>query len=91
MIFELVKAFQDNSSHQPSAGVETFYARINDVDEATQRAFDKSITVLKLAMHRLTAIMQDMEDNWIIYETLKHHRNVLHDQIDLLIKQKKKI
>jgi ParB family chromosome partitioning protein len=35
--------------------------------------------------------MQGIEDNWVIYEILLQHRNVLNAQIDLLIKQKKKI
>jgi ParB family chromosome partitioning protein len=47
--------------------------------------------VFKLAMNKMTDIMQGVEDNWIIYEILMRHRNVLNTQIDLLIKQKKKI
>lgn len=90
VIRDLVKEFQGVASNK-LGDVDTFYAKIKDVDESTQRAFDKSITILKLAMHRLTSVMEDMEDNWIIYETLKHHRSVIHDQIDLLIKEKKKI
>ena len=39
----------------------------------TQRAFDKSISVLKIAMQKLTLIIQNVEENWIIYKTLKHH------------------
>ena len=47
--------------------------------------------VFKPAMCKMTDIMQGVEDNWIIYEILMQHRNVLNTQIDLLIKQKKKI
>jgi ParB-like partition proteins len=64
---------------------------MQDVDEAAQRAFDKSISVLKIAIQNLTLIIQNVEENWIIYETLKHHRDILHNQIDLLIREKKKI
>ena len=87
---ELVKDFQLNSSCD-SGSVYSFYKRMNNYDEKTQRAFDKSISVMKLAMHRITGIMESMEDNWIVYEVLRDHRNALHERIDLLIKEKKKI
>jgi len=32
-----------------------------------------------------------MEDNWIIYEILMQHKMMLHSQIDVLIKEKKKL
>jgi ParB family transcriptional regulator, chromosome partitioning protein len=80
--------------HNPIYGyedTELFYNVFNDLDVKTQRAFDKSITVVKLAMHRLTDIMGTIEGNWIVHEALRDHRNVLHERIDLLIKEKKKI
>lgn len=86
---QLVDEFQD--SIYDDANADSFYTTISDLDTKTQRAFDKSITVMKLAMHKLTGIIETMEDNWIVYETLRDHRNILHDRIDLLIKQKKKI
>jgi ParB family chromosome partitioning protein len=64
---------------------------IIDIDTITQRAFDKSITTLKIAMNNFAKIIDDVEDNWIIYETLMQHKSALSNQIDLLIKQKKKI
>ena len=64
---------------------------ILDIDTIAQRAFDKSITTLKITMNKLAKIIDDVEDNWIIYEILMQHKNMINKQIDLLIKQKKKI
>src|SRR5262249_45098999 len=86
----LVKKYRSEKSQVND--LEIFYTTtMQDVDEAAQRAFDKSISVLKIAIQKLTLIIQIVEDNWIIYETLKHHRDVLNNQIDLLIREKKKI
>jgi ParB family chromosome partitioning protein len=87
---ELVNEFQHNSIYD-NVNVDSFYAVISDLDTKTQRSFDKSITVIRLAMNKLTSIMEMMEDNWIVYETLMDHRKALHERIDLLIKQKRKI
>jgi ParB family chromosome partitioning protein len=64
---------------------------LSEIDRKVQRSIDKSIIVFKLAMSKMTDIMHGVEDNWIIYEILSQHRNVLNAQIDLLIKQKRKI
>ena len=64
---------------------------LSDLDMNIRRSLDKSMIVFKLAMNKMTDIMHGVEDNWIIYEILMQHRNVLNAQIDLLIKQKKKI
>jgi ParB family transcriptional regulator, chromosome partitioning protein len=61
-----------------------------DPSETAQRSFDKSIIALKIAMNKLSSIIEDNESNWIIYDTLLQHRNMLNSQIDLLIKQKRK-
>jgi ParB family transcriptional regulator, chromosome partitioning protein len=62
-----------------------------DIDKKTQRWFDKSIIALRVAMNKLGSIIEDTEDNWIIYEILMHHKNMLHEQIDLLLKEKNKM
>lgn len=64
---------------------------IVDIDTIAQRAFDKSITTLKITTNKFAKIINDVEDNWIIYEILIQHKNMINNQIDLLIKQKKKI
>lgn len=34
-------------------------------------------------------IIEKIEGNWILYEILMNHRNLIHSQIDLLIREKK--
>jgi ParB family transcriptional regulator, chromosome partitioning protein len=72
---------------KPSSATED----VSDLDRRTQRCLDKSIVAIRIAMNKLADIMESVEDNWIMYETLMQHKNVLHGQIDLLIKEKKKI
>ncbi len=70
-----------------------YYSKYADSNEKEKKAFDKSIIVLKIAMNKLGAIMETLEDgdNWIVPEILMEHKNMLNRQIDLLIRQKKKL
>jgi ParB family chromosome partitioning protein len=52
--------------------------------------FDKSITVLKITTQKLAMLISEVEDNWIVYELMMQHKNMVDKQIDLIIKQKKK-
>jgi len=61
-----------------------------DEKEKFLKVFDKSIMSLRIAMNRLATIIEKTEDNWILYEMLMNHKNIIHLQIDLLIRQKKK-
>jgi ParB family chromosome partitioning protein len=62
-----------------------------DLFQRTLRCLDKSIIVLKIALNRLDAIINGSEDNsWFTREILLQHRHMLHDQIDILLKEKKK-
>jgi ParB family chromosome partitioning protein len=66
--------------------------KYTDSNGKEKRVFDKSIIVLKIAMHKLGAIMESIEDdNWTVHEILMEHKNMLNSQIDILIKQKKKL
>jgi ParB family transcriptional regulator, chromosome partitioning protein len=62
-----------------------------DKHEKAQRLFDKSIIALRIAMIRLGEVIEGTQNNWITYEILMQHKNMLHSQIDLLIRQKMKI
>jgi ParB family transcriptional regulator, chromosome partitioning protein len=64
---------------------------ISELDRVAHRSLDKSMVAFKIAMNKITDIMETVEDNWIIYEILMQHRNVLHSQVDLMIKEKKKL
>jgi ParB family chromosome partitioning protein len=65
--------------------------KIVDIDRKVQNSFDKSIIALRLAASRLATIVESMEDNWVIHEILMQHKMMLHSQIDVLIKEKKKL
>ena len=54
------------------------------------RSFERTIVSLKIAMNRIASIIDDVEDDWILYEMLMQHKRRLHEQIDILIKQRKK-
>lgn len=54
------------------------------------RIFDKIIISIKLLIKKLATIIETVEDNWIIYDVLMQHKHILHDQIDLLIREKRK-
>jgi ParB family chromosome partitioning protein len=75
--------YQDYSYELPSTSLE-------DLDIKTLRSFDKSITTLKIALNKLGTIINTIEENWIAYEMLMQHKNMLNNQIDILIKEKRK-
>jgi ParB family chromosome partitioning protein len=64
------------------------YSSIEGI-ERTRRAYDKAITSIRISLNKLTTIMEDVEDNWIVYEMLFQQKNVLHNQIDLLMKERR--
>lgn len=59
--------------------------------KVAERSFDKTITTLKIAMNSLREIITNIEDDWILYEVLMQHKNMIHAQIDILIKEKRKL
>lgn len=65
--------------------------QLGQVDEVTQRTFDKSINIMRNALRQFDEVISAAEDNWIVYELLMEHRRTLHNQIDILIKEKRKV
>ena len=61
------------------------------IDDVTQRTFDKSINIIRNALRQFDEVISAAEENWIVYELLMEHRRVLHNQIDILIKEKRKV
>ncbi len=56
-----------------------------------ERAFDKSITALKITLDRMSMIIGDIEDdNWAITQILLQHKNMINNQINILLKEKRK-
>lgn len=56
-----------------------------------ERSFDKSISAIRIAMNSLREIINSVEHDWIVYEVLMQHKNILHTQIDILLKEKRKL
>ena len=61
------------------------------------KLIDKTISILRIAMTRLSDLILDMDEdededdaNWLLHEVMMRHRIMLHQQIDQLIKQKSK-
>jgi len=54
------------------------------------KSFSNSIITLKIALNKIAISLEKIEDNWVLYEILMNHKNTLHSQIDLLIREKKK-
>ena len=64
--------------------------QFNDSQEKICKSFDKSIIALRIAIKKVGSIVETIEDDWIFYDILLHHKNMLNSQIDLLIKEKRK-
>jgi ParB family transcriptional regulator, chromosome partitioning protein len=71
--------------------VSSYQDTILGIESKAQRSFDKSVTALKIAMNKIATILEGVEENWIVYEILMQHKNMLNAQIDLLIREKKKL
>lgn len=56
-----------------------------------ERAYNQTIVAMRLALSRLGSIMESVEGNWVDYEILMANRNVVHQQIDVLLKAKKNL
>ena len=85
----MLKDEMKNSEHPEE--IFDFQSKIVDIDARTQKSFDKAIIAVRVAMNKLASIIEDVEDNWTVYEILMQHKNMLHSQIDILLKEKKKI
>ena len=72
-------------------GLISYQDKIVDLELKAARSFDKSITALKIAMSKISSVAEAVEDNWIVYEILLQHKNMLNAQIDVLIREKKKL
>jgi ParB family transcriptional regulator, chromosome partitioning protein len=56
-----------------------------------ERSLNKSILILRIAMSRIGEIIDEYEDNWFVHESLLEEKNVIHNQIDILLKKKKRL
>lgn len=65
--------------------------KIIDLDQTVKRSFDQAIMSFRFSLDKLSSIIENNEDNWILNETFMQHKRVLHDQISILYKEKKKM
>ena len=72
--------------------VNEMFVEFNSTNEYTRlwKSFDKAIIALKIAIKKLATIIEKIEDNWLFYDMMMQHKHLLHNQVDLLIKQKAK-
>jgi ParB family transcriptional regulator, chromosome partitioning protein len=87
MTRKLLKDVDEKDRH-----LDSFYqSDYIDHIKIAERSFAKSITAIRIAMNSLSEIISGVEHDWIIHEILMQHKNMLHTQIDLLLKEKKKL
>jgi ParB family chromosome partitioning protein len=67
-----------------------FYSEIENKQKRIIQAFDKSIITLRIAVNDLATSIEKIQDEWVIFETLMHHKNSINSQIDLIIREKKR-
>jgi ParB family chromosome partitioning protein len=68
-----------------------FIRDLSEYDVERQKVFDKMIVTLRLALSKVGPIIEGTEDDWVIHEILMYHKNLLHDQIDLLLREKRSL
>jgi ParB family chromosome partitioning protein len=68
------------------------YQDQEDRKRRIERAFNKSITALKIALDRMSMVIDDVEDddNWVLSHILLQHKNMINNQINILLKEKRK-
>jgi ParB family transcriptional regulator, chromosome partitioning protein len=88
---EIVKEVQNGDKlHFDINGISNDKGYFDKV-ERSRKSIDKSIAILRIAMNRISALIESNENNWIVYEILMQHKNMLHTQIGILLKEKTKM
>jgi ParB family chromosome partitioning protein len=67
------------------------YQNLKELDERNQKLLNKMIIILKNTIRTMSPIIEDAEDDWIIHNILMQHKHMIDTQIDILIKERKKI
>jgi len=78
------------------SGVDSTITNENDRNAYNyDKAIDKAISIIRIAMTRLSDLILDMNENddanWLLHEEMMYHRILLHQQIDQLIKKNIKL
>lgn len=67
-----------------------YYNESKSDSEIIHKSFDKAIIALRISVRKLATIIENLDGKWMFYDILMEHKQVLHQQIDLLIKEKRK-
>jgi ParB family chromosome partitioning protein len=86
MVRKLVKKLENENMNED---ISDHFTDGNEYDRIS-KIFDKIIISLKLVIDKLVTIIETVEDKWIFYDILMQHKHRLHEQIDLLLKEKRK-
>lgn len=86
MVRKIIKEVRINEKDK-----DVFYYNASKSDsEIIHRSFDKAIIALRISVRKLATIIENLDGKWMFYGILMEHKHVLHQQIDLLIKEKRK-
>ena len=88
---ELLKNYQSDPLNSIQLKDKEITGLVRDSIEKRKSALNKSIIVLRIAADRLVTIIEDMEKDWFFKEILMHHKNAVNQQIDILIREKRKL
>ena len=72
-------------------GLSSPASRMVSRDKKILRTFDKAILTLRLASLKLADLIASIEEDWISHEIFIQHKLLLDSQIDVFIKEKKKL
>jgi ParB family transcriptional regulator, chromosome partitioning protein len=59
-------------------------------NEIIHRSFDKAIIALRISTKKLATIIENLDDRRMLHDILMQHKHMLHQQVDLLIREKRK-
>jgi ParB family transcriptional regulator, chromosome partitioning protein len=66
------------------------YSSSKSDNEIIHRSFDKAIIALRISIKKLATIIENLDDRRMLHDILMQHKHMLHQQIDLLIREKRK-
>lgn len=66
------------------------YSSSKNDNEIIHRSFDKAIIALRISIKKLATIIENLDDRRMLHDILMQHKHMLHQQIDLLIREKRK-
>jgi ParB family chromosome partitioning protein len=86
-----IKKFRDSLNREEVTKInEDYYTTIKCQENTNERIFDKVIVTLKLAVQRINELIESVKENFILYEFLLQQQKSINEQIDQIIKSKRK-